>query len=119
MNTQENSAWIIEELSDKLLQQEQQIAELSAKLKWYEEQFRLNRQRKFGASSEKTNLEQLNLFNEAEATANPQAEEATLETVTYQRRKKQTRNTLDYPISNSRASLSLASLRRCLSTGPG
>ena len=42
---------------------------------------------KFGASSEKTDIEQLNLFNEAEATANPKAEEPTLETVTYQRRK--------------------------------
>jgi transposase len=92
MNTQDSSARLIEELSDKLLQQEQQIAELSAKLKWYEEQFRLNRQMKFGASSEKTDIEQLNLFNEAEATANPKAEEPTLETVTYQRRKKQARN---------------------------
>jgi len=89
MNTQENSAQIIEQLNDKILQQEHQIAELSAKLKWYEEQFRLSRQKQFGASSEKTLPEQLNLFNEAEDTANPQAEEPTLETITYQRRKKQ------------------------------
>ncbi|MCG9969559.1 IS66 family transposase [Pelotomaculum terephthalicicum JT] len=89
MDTQENSARIIEQLSDKILQQEYQIAELNAKLRWYEEQFRLSRQQKYGASSERTDHEQLNLFNEVEDTANPQVEEATLETVTYQRQKKQ------------------------------
>jgi uncharacterized coiled-coil protein SlyX len=87
MSTQEDSTRIIEQLSDKILQQEHQIAELNAKLRWYEEQFRLSRQKKFGASSEKTDTEQLSLFNEVEDTANPQAKEATLETITYQRRK--------------------------------
>ena len=33
---------------------EQQNAELNAKLKWYEEQLKLQRQRLYGASSEKT-----------------------------------------------------------------
>jgi len=89
--TQEKSAQIIiEQLNDKILQQERQILELNAKLKWYEEQFRLSRRKQFGASSEKTLPEQLNLFNEAEDTASPKAEEPTLETITYQRRKKQT-----------------------------
>jgi len=88
MDTQENSALIIDQLSDKILQLEQQNAELNAKLRWYEEQFRLSRQKKFGVSSEKTEPEQLNLFNEVEDTAAPQAQEATLETITYQRRKK-------------------------------
>lgn len=96
MNKLDNAAQIIEELNDKILVQsdqiitlEQQIAELNAKVKWFEEQFRLSRQKQFGASSEKTDTEQLNLFNEAEDTANPRLEEATLETITYQRRKKQ------------------------------
>ncbi len=62
---------------------------LMPKLKWYEEQFRLSRQKQFGASSEKTAPEQINLFNEAEDIANPQTEEPTLETITYQRKKKQ------------------------------
>ena len=35
---QDNSAQIIEQLNDKILVQEQQIAELNAKVKWYEEQ---------------------------------------------------------------------------------
>jgi transposase len=79
----------IEQLNDKVLGLEQQNAELNARLKWYEEQFRLSRQKQYGASSEKTNPEQLSLFNEAEDIANPKLEEATLETITYQRRKKQ------------------------------
>lgn len=86
---QDNSAQIIEQLNDKILIQEQQIAELDAKLKWYEEQFRLSRQKQFGASSEKTTPEQINLFNEAEDISDPKLEELSLETVTYQRKKKQ------------------------------
>lgn len=47
---------------------QQQIIELSAKLKWYEEQFRLAQKKRFGASSEQTHPDQLelSLFNEAE-----------------------------------------------------
>ena len=63
MNMQDNSGLIIEQLNDKILMQGQQIAELDAKLKWYEEQFRLSRQQQFGTSSEKTTPEQINLFN--------------------------------------------------------
>ncbi|MFD1852271.1 IS66 family transposase [Oceanobacillus bengalensis] len=61
--------------------------ELEAKLKWYKEQFRLSQQHRFGSSSEKTNQDQLSLFNEAEDTANPTVEEPTLETITYKRKK--------------------------------
>ncbi|MBC7075955.1 MAG: IS66 family transposase [Syntrophomonadaceae bacterium] len=89
MNIQENSAQVIEQLNDKILTLEQQIAELNAKLKWYEEQFRLSRQRQFGVSSEKSDPEQISLFNEAEDIANPAVEEPTVETITYQRKEKQ------------------------------
>jgi len=68
---------------------QQQNAELNAKLKWYEKQIRLSRQKQFGASSEKTTPEQINLFNEAEDNANLKLEEPTVEIITYQRRKKQ------------------------------
>lgn len=71
-------------LNEKL---EMEKEELEAKLKWYEEQFRLSQQRRFGASSEKTDLDQLSLFNEAEATLDPKVEEPTIETVTYKRKK--------------------------------
>lgn len=93
---QDNSARIIEQLNDEVLQKDQQlllkdkqIAELNARLKWFEEQILLSRQKQFGASSEKTNPDQLNLFNEAEDTADSKLEEPTVETITYQRRKKQ------------------------------
>lgn len=73
MNTINKTDPVIEELNEKILNLEQQNAELNAKLKWYEEQFRLSRQKRFGVSSEKTNPEQLSLFNEAEDVANPKA----------------------------------------------
>ncbi|PAF20883.1 hypothetical protein CHH61_22975, partial [Shouchella clausii] len=48
-----------------------QVEELTAKIKWYEEQFRLSQQKRFGSSSEKTDDDQLALllFNEAEQLA--------------------------------------------------
>ncbi len=52
----------IEHLQEWCLTLEQQVAELAAKVKWYEEQFRLSQQKKFGASSERTHPEQLQLF---------------------------------------------------------
>lgn len=68
--------------------QEEVIEELTAKLKWFEEQFRLSQQRRFGASSEKTNPDQLDFFDEAEKEAVSTLEEPTVETITYKRRKK-------------------------------
>ncbi|THF72439.1 IS66 family transposase [Cohnella fermenti] len=69
---------------------QRQVTELSTKLKWYEEQFRLAQHKRFGASSEHTHPDQmeLNLFNEAELLATPPGEEAPPETITYERRKK-------------------------------
>ena len=77
----------IEKLAQQNAKMEQQIAELTAKLKWYEEQFRLAQQKRFGAASEKTHPDQMELFNEAEAEADPAKEEPTMETVTYKRKK--------------------------------
>ncbi|RAK14929.1 transposase [Anoxybacillus vitaminiphilus] len=67
-----------------------QIEELKAKIKWYEEQFRLSQQKRFGSSSEKTNDDQmvLPLFNEAEQLTDPTVPEPTHETITYRRKKK-------------------------------
>ena len=67
-----------------------QVSELTAKVKWYEEQFRLSQQKRFGSSSEKTNPDQivLELFNEIEKEANPQLPESAVETITYRRKKK-------------------------------
>lgn len=77
----------MESLKDQCALQEQKIEELSAKLQWYEEQFRLAQQQKYGASSEKTHPEQLSMFNEAELESNPKIQEPTVEEITYKRRK--------------------------------
>ena len=45
------------------------IAELTSKVAWLMEQFRLARHRRFGASSEKSDYEQMNFFNEPEAAS--------------------------------------------------
>jgi len=91
MNTINELLRINEQLNDKILIQDQQIAELTAKIAWYEEQFRLSCQKRFGPSSEKTSPEQIDLFNEAEdiAVSPNEAKEPEIETITYQRRKKQ------------------------------
>jgi transposase len=74
-------------LEDKCRIQQQEIEELTAKLKWYEEQFRLSKQKRFGASSEKTDSDQLSIFNEAEKESRLNKEEPSLEEITYKRRK--------------------------------
>ena len=56
---------------------------------WYLEQFMLAQRRRFGTSSERTELpEQLNLFNEAELFAHPETIEESEETITYKRKKR-------------------------------
>jgi transposase len=82
----ENTAKIIEELQHKCTLQEQQIAELKAKLNWFEEQFRLSQKRRFTSTSEQTSR-QLQLFNEAEAEAKLSLPEPTIEEITYRRKK--------------------------------
>jgi len=73
MDKQADLTSTTEDYAKTIAKQDAQIAELTAKLKWYEEQFRLAQQKRFGASSEKTNPAQmeLNLFNEAELLATP------------------------------------------------
>ncbi|MBD2846560.1 IS66 family transposase [Paenibacillus sp. IB182496] len=79
----------IEELQTNTRALEQQVAELSAKVKWYEEQFRLAQHKRFGASSEKTHPDQmsLDLFNEAEVEASAETPDPETEKVTYTRKK--------------------------------
>jgi transposase len=80
-----------QQLEQRNAQLQMQVEELEAKVRWYEEQIRLGKQKQFGASSEKTPAEQLQftdlLVNEAEMEADPKREEPTVETITYQRRK--------------------------------
>jgi transposase len=66
-----------------------QISMLVKLNEWYQEQLKLSKKRLFGSSSEKTDetMEQLNLFNEAEAEHTPINPEPTVETITYRRKK--------------------------------
>ena len=68
------------------------IAELEALVKYYEGQFRLAKQRQFGASSEKSEYDfsQISIFNEAEATADANVPEPELLEIKkhYQKRKR-------------------------------
>lgn len=66
------------------------IQELEALNKWYIEQLKLSRQKLFGKSSEKSQydtMDQLSLFNEAEAQRQPFTQEPDPETISYQRKR--------------------------------
>lgn len=82
----QNHCVLLEKQNQQL---EKQNADLIAMVNWFKEQIHLNKHRQFGVSSERTvpGQEQLSLFNEAEAEAQPVLAEPTLETVTYKRRK--------------------------------
>ena len=85
---------IVEKSREELIETTQKLVEenvqLKAKVAWFEEQLRLAQHRRFGSSSEQTPPpeQQALLFNEAEACELPGLPEPTLETITYNRRKK-------------------------------
>ena len=80
--------YTLDDLKNRCIKQEFQIEELTAKLNWYEEQFRLSNQKRFGTSSEKTDMDQLNfLFDEAEKESDSKVPETTVEEITYKRKK--------------------------------
>ena len=76
----------------------QENLELKAKNNYYEEQFRLMQQRKFGSKSEKSDKNQLSLFddmlNEAECQSEAVAKEPEIEQLTYTRKKKTKETTI-------------------------
>ena len=72
------------------LQHELEIA--NAKIKWYEEQFKLNAVKKYGKSSDNAPEEQISFLNEAEITQRPEIEEPVLKKITYERSKKRGTN---------------------------
>ena len=77
----------LEELQNQNAILTQTVEELTAKLNWYEEQFRLSQSRRFGSSSEKVHSEQLSIFNEAEKESRENIPEPTIEEITYKRKK--------------------------------
>jgi len=81
----------ISDLKVLLKQRDEQIKKLEALNNWYAQQLLLNRKKRFGISSENSKYdgtEQLNLFNEAEAERVAINPEPTVESITYQRKKK-------------------------------
>lgn len=56
-----------EELEQQNMRLLSMVDEMSVKLSWYEEQYRLSRAQRFGPSSETTPFEQMTFFNEAES----------------------------------------------------
>ena len=71
------------------------IVELEALVKYYEELYRLHQHKKFASSSEKTQPEQLSLFDEAENEADKYKIEPTVEEITYTRRRGRKENKED------------------------
>jgi hypothetical protein len=79
----ENTAQMIQDLQALCARQAEQIAELSARVSWYEEQHRLSQKQKYGRKSE-AGEGQLSIFNEPEKEADLKAEEPTIAVATHQ-----------------------------------
>ena len=63
-----NNDTLIDNLTKENIALKSEVAELTQKVEWLMAQFRLAQHRRFGASSEKSEYDQLDIFNEAEAT---------------------------------------------------
>jgi len=83
-----NDVKTVEILQKRIKEQDARIAELEGVVKYFEELFRLSKHRQFGASSEKSEYDQLGLFNEVEATADANVPEPELTEVAKHYRKR-------------------------------
>lgn len=79
------------------LELKSRCTELEQQVQFFMEQIRLARQQRFGASSEKTPEEQLNLFDEAELLADDRVKEPEMEEVRAHYRKKSSVRQKDLP----------------------
>jgi len=86
-NKGQNKTEYITKLENTCKSQEAQIKLLENKIAWMMEQITLSKHQKFGASSEKSEYDQLSIFNEAEKEADDNVSEPTLEEITYKRKK--------------------------------
>lgn len=84
----ENAVQTTEELREIIAKQGTRITELEALVKYFEELFRLSKHRQFGVSSEKSEYDQLRLFNEVETTADANVPEPVLTEVAKYYRKR-------------------------------
>lgn len=92
-NTTENFPQFLEN-ENALLKQE--VEELKAKVRFYEEQFRLSQAKKYGSSSEKIDLEQFSIFNEAEKLSTKPLEKEDIEEILVKRKKSQSKTRKTY-----------------------
>jgi hypothetical protein len=81
---------------NEVIELKAEIKQLEAQVQWLMEQLKLARHRQFGASSEKTSSDQLSLFNEAEATADPTVTEPEIEQAIPRRRKQKGKREKDF-----------------------
>lgn len=81
-----------QKLQERCSSLEREVHNLNLKVKLLEEQLRLSRNKRFGTQSERSDEMQMRLFNEAELeteTGEPTGPESEVETITYERKKKQ------------------------------
>lgn len=78
----------VDELKNENARLTHELEIAQTKLKWYEEQLRLNAARRFGKSSETVTDDQLSFFNEAEITARPDLDEPVLEIIIVKQKQK-------------------------------
>ena len=78
----------VAELTQIVTEKDARIIELEALVKYYEELLRIQKHRQFGASSEKSEYDQISIFNEAEATADANMPEPELIEVEKHHRKR-------------------------------
>ena len=91
-NANENINKIEHEI--ELLKQENE--ELKAKVKYYEEQFKLAQAKKYGSSSDSVADGQISIFNEAEKESAKECVEPDIEEITYKRKKSATKSRKSY-----------------------
>ena len=77
----------LSDLTTRLTSKEDKISELELLIKWYKERLRLDAHKKYEASSEQSQSEQLGFFDETEITADRKASEPDIEQITYNRKK--------------------------------
>lgn len=82
----------VDDLKNENAKLQHELEMANAKIKWYEEQLRLNAAKKYGKSSDTVDEAQISFFNEAEITARVELEEPALEKITYERSRKRGTN---------------------------
>jgi transposase len=87
---------IIAEKDDRITKLGTRVTELETLVDWYERQLRLAKHRQYGAKSEKSEYDQLTIFNEVEATADEETPEPELKEVArhFRKRKRLVNDTL-------------------------